>query len=227
MDNRAVSVQVGMILILAIISIAMGLIFSNYRGIAESMIGINHENELRNSITLLQANIEKVAFNDVMVRVTELKTYEGYFSITNESYLKIGNTTVYLGQLVYADESRDFKIVVENGAVFSVYGDNVLVIHYPKLFTAGNTSLIPLISFNGVGSTSGKGVLRIRVENLGGGVFTTDDDIILHTEFAPQWKDIFEKHGFNVTLLNSSEILVNNGDEFIVKSSVLGVELLR
>jgi len=227
MDNSAVTVQVGMILILMIISISMGLIFANYRGIAESMIGLNHEKELRNSITLLHANLEKVVFGDVSSRTTELKTYEGYFSIQNNSYIKIGNTTLYLGELLYRDETRNFSIVIENGAVFTVYAGKTLITEYPKAYSTGNTSLIPAIQIEGTGSTSGKGVLRIRMENHGGGIFTTKEDILIHSEYAVAWKKILEGYGFNVTLINSSEILIKNDGEFVVKSAIISVELLR
>ena len=227
MDSKAVTVQVGMILILFMVSLAIGLIFANYRGIAEFMVTSSHETELKNSMMLLHSNLEKVAFGDFPVRSTELKTYEGYITVTNTSYMRVGNTTLTLGAIEFADDARNFRIIVENGAVFAVYSGNPLIVKGPKIVSSGETRFIPAIQILGHGSTTGKGVLRIRMENLGGGVFTTRDNVTIHSKYADAWKNILEKNGFNVSKINQTDILVINQGEILIKSVIVRVELLR
>jgi len=227
MNKNAVSVQVGMILILFVISLSMGLIFANYRVITESMVATNHEIELKNSIILLHANMEKVAFGDFSARVTELKTYTGYISIVNNSYMIIGNTTLSLGEIVYADDEKNFKLVIENDAIFAIYGNNSIVVANPRMISAGNTKLIHAIQIVGQGSTSGRGVLRIRAENNGGGVFTTSENIILHSNYAGLWKEILERNGFNASLLSNKDLVIHNPGEIAVKSVIISLSLLR
>ncbi len=227
MNKNAVTIQVGMILILFVISLSMGLIFTNYRVLTESMVATNHEIELKNSIILLHANLEKVAFGDFSARVTELKTYTGYISIVNNSYMLIGNTTFYLGEIVYADDEKNFKLVIENDAIFAIYGNGSIIVANPRMMTAGSKKFIHAIQFVGQGSTSGRGVLRIRAENNGGGVFTTSKNITLHSDYAGLWKEILENNGFNTTLIGDKDLLIHNPGEITVKSVIISLSLLR
>lgn len=227
MNSKAVTVQVGMILILLIVTLAVGLILANYRGIAEYMVTSSHETELRNSMMLLHANLEKVVFGDFPVRSTELKTYTGFVTVTYDSYMKVGNSTLTLGSIVFSDDTQNFKIVIENGAIFAVYSGKPVIVKRPKIVSSGKTKFIPAVQIIGGDSTAGKGVLRVRIENHGGGVFSTEENITVHSEYAGIWKEIFEENGFNVTQLNQTDILIENDGGILVKSAIIRVEFLR
>lgn len=225
MKDDGVSTQVGIILILAIVSLAVALIFSGYRGITDSLIASNHEKELRNSIVLLHTNIEKVVFEGVSVRSTELKTYEGFFAIENNSYVIINNSVTYVGSIYYKGNA---EFSIENGGVFANFSGSKLVLIDPPVLSSGNVTIFPLIQLTGSGSTSGKGVLRVRVDSLGGGVFESENRTVqIVSKYAPLWKEILEKENFRILQSNYTYVKAEAPGKLLVKTALLKVEFLR
>jgi len=226
MKDRAVSSQVGMILVFGLVVVAISMVYSGSKPIVEGMITSSHETAFEQSLTLLHANLMKVAFDGVPVRVTEFRTYEGSVSVLNESYVSLNNTILHMGRIVYEGDVR--KVVIENGGVFAVYGDNILVLHDPFVISRGNVTVFQIIQLKGVGSTAGKGVLRIRMENMGGGVFeATNKTLVIHSDLKDKWAEILESNNFNVTVSGDDVIATCNSDKLLVKYIIVKVELLR
>ncbi len=226
MKDRAVSTQVGMILVFGLVVVAVSMIYTGSKPIVEGMITSSHEMALEQSLTLLHSNLMKVAFDGVPVRVTEFRTYEGSVSVLNESYVNLNNTILHLGRIVYEGEKK--KVIIENGGVFAVYGDNVLILKDPFVISRGNVTVFQVIQLKGIGSTAGKGVLRIRLESLGGGVFeATNKTIIIHSDLRDKWAEILRDNNFNVTVDGNNVIATCNSEKLLVKYIIVKVELLR
>jgi len=225
MNDRAVSNQVGMILIFGVVVVAIGMIYSGSKPIVEGMISSNHEMAFEQSLTLLHANLMKIAFDDVPVRVTEFRTYGETISILNESYVNLNNTILHIGRIVCEDEKR--RVIVENGGVFAVYGDRVVVLHEPFVVSVGNVTVFQVIELKGAGSTAGKGVLRVRMESLGGGVFeATNKTIVIHSDLKDEWADILRNSNFDV-VVGDDVVAVCKSEKLLIKYIIVKVELLR
>lgn len=178
------------------------------------------------SLTLLHAGLMKIAFDGVPVRVIEFRTYEGSVSVLNESYVNLNNTILHMGRIVYEGEKR--KVIIENGGIFAVYGDNKLILKKPFVITRGNVTVFQIVQLKGIGSTAGKGVLRIRMENMGGGVFeATNKTLVIHSDLKDKWAEILEGNNFNVTVSGNDVIATCNSEKLLVKYIIVKVELLR
>jgi hypothetical protein len=225
--SKAVTTQFGLVLIFGLVVAAISMIYVGSKPIVDGVIKANHEMELEQSLNLLHANLMKVAFEGVPSRVTEMKTYEGYLSILNTSYVIVGNnTTIYIGQIVYGGENRD--VVIENGGVFAVYRNGTLILQHPLIICRGDTTLLPIIQLEGSGSTGGRGVLRVRFDSIGGGVFeATNKTVVVHSELRDVWADLLEDANFTVTLSGDDIIATCNSDKLLIKYVYIRIELLR
>ncbi len=218
--NKGVSTEVGLIIILTVIAIAVGSILTSSRMMTESIITSNHESEMRASIILLKSNFDKVVYRNFPSRETEIRVFEGSLSYENKSYIIIGGEKYYLGSIVY--ESGNMKIILENGALFTYYGDDFVIDQYPNAISLNKTSIFPLIQIKMQGSMSvgGEVTLRIRIVNLGGGVIKTES-FKIYSENIDVWERILKDRGFNYTRY-PDHLEVN--EEVYLKSSIVGVE---
>lgn len=225
-DNRGVSNQVGLILIFGLVIIAMGIIYTGAKPIVEGAIDSNHEMEMKQAFDLLYANLNEVAFGDAPVRVTEMRTYKGSITVSDSSYIKVGNSTINLGRITY--EQGNKEIIVENGGVFERYETATLVNKKPSVLTAGNTTVLPIIAFQEMDSTSGKGILRIRLDQLGGGTFEADNKTItIHSSLKNKWAEILEENNFSVTTSGDTINATCNSEKLMISYTSIKVEMLR
>ncbi len=225
-DNRGVSNQVGLILIFGLVIIAMGMIYSGTKPIVEGAVNSNHETEVEQAFDLLYANLNKVAFEDVPVRVTEMRTYRGSVTVSNSSYLIVDNSTITLGRITYKQDSRG--IIVENGGIFEKYETATLINKEPSVLRAGNTTVLPVIAFHEMDSTSGKGILRIRLNQLGRGTFEADNkSIIIHTSLKDKWTEILQNNNFDVTTNGNTINATCKSEKLLISYTSIKVEMLR
>ncbi|MFW6185755.1 MAG: DUF7289 family protein [Halobacteriota archaeon] len=228
-DDRGVSNQVGLILIFGLVIIAMGMIYSGTKPIVEGAVNSNHEMEMEQAFDLLYTNLKKVTFEGVPVRVTEMRTYQGSITVSNSSYIIFDNSTIKLGRVTY--EQGDREIIVEDGGVFEKYETAILVNKEPAMLTSGNTTVLPIISLqdaDSTSSTSGKGVLRIRLTKLGSGTFeASNKTITINSSLNDKWTEILENNNFSVTENGDTIRATCNSEKLLISYTSVKVEMLR
>ncbi|MFO7966680.1 MAG: hypothetical protein R6U44_03675 [Archaeoglobaceae archaeon] len=225
-DDRGVSNQVGLILIFGLVIIAMGMIYSGTKPIVDGAVNSNHEMEIAQAFDLLYANLNKVVFEDVPVRVTEMRTYKGSITVSDSSYIKFDNSTINLGRITYQEGNRE--IIVENGGVFEKYETATLISKEPKVITAGNTTVLPVISLRDMGSTSGEGILRIRLDQLGSGTFEAENKTItIHSSLKDKWIEILQDKNFSVTTNGDTINATCQSEKLLIRYTSIKVEMLR
>lgn len=216
----------GLILIFGLVIIAMGMIYSGTKPIVEGAVNSNHEMEMEQAFDLLYANLNKVAFEDVPVRVTEMRTYKGSVTVSNSSYIIVDNSTINLGRITY--EQGNKEIIVENGGVFERYETATLINKKPSVLTSGSTTVLPIIAFHELDSTSGKGVLRIRLTQLGSGTFeASNKTVTIHSSLKDKWTEVLENNNFSVTENGDTINATCNSEKLLISYTSVKVEMLR
>ncbi|ADC65088.1 hypothetical protein Ferp_0922 [Ferroglobus placidus DSM 10642] len=219
--DKALSTEVGIAIILTIVAIATGMILSGSKVLSESIISSNHMSEMRSSYVLLKSNLDKVVFDSFPSRNTQITIYEGTFYLQRSGNVSLRNTTIPLYSFVY--EKDDVRIVLENDAVFTYYGDRFVLDYAPRVLKAGDTVLFPVIEFSSFESIGGKAKVIIGFENLGGGVFEANN-VTIESVNADAWESILKEVGVNYTRVGDRIFL--NESKILVKYSLVSLEIL-
>ena len=176
-DRRGVSPVVGMILILSIVMVSVGIIYTTGIPFIDSIKYATQVSNAKNSFSVLQNDVLEIINGPVtgvgMGRITKVDMGGGsIFVEPNNTEIQINYTgssnpvTAVPGTITYEYKSRG--VVFENGAVFSKYTTSSFMEMEPLIYASdlgsGNIGLmIHIINVTGANSsTGGEGTGKIR-----------------------------------------------------------------
>lgn len=193
-NDSGVSPVIGMILILVIVTVSIGIIYSAGIPMLDSAKLSTHLQNMQNSFSVLHNDIEEVVRGPITgagtARTTSIPVDGGTLAVVpnntrvSVSYTDVDGTTSQSwlpGTISYEYKNR--IIVYENGAVFSTYPSGALMEIEPLIYVgkldANNVGvMIHIINISGANmSSSGKGTTRIRtyaVDDEFSSIFTGD-----------------------------------------------------
>ena len=209
-DRSGVSPVVGMILILSIVIVSVGIIYTTGIPFIDSIKYNIQVSNARNSFSVLQNDVLEIINGPVtgvgMGRITNVEMGGGsIFVEPNNTEIKINYTgssdpvNTVPGTISYEYKSR--SVVFENGAVFSKYTTSSFMEFEPLIYASdlgsGNICLmIHIINVTGANSsTSGEGTGKIRTSfedrvNLYSG-YVDSVNIIISSQNSDSWGRYF------------------------------------
>ncbi|MDF1558352.1 MAG: hypothetical protein P1P80_09305 [ANME-2 cluster archaeon] len=177
-NDKGVSPVIGMILILVIVTVSIGMIYSSGIPMLDNAKISTHIQNIHNSFSVLHNNIEEVVRGPITgagtARTTEISMDGGTLAVTpNNTKIEVIyiNTITTTLSWVPGTISYDYKgtaVIYENGAVFTKYPSGSIVELEPLIYAANLNSgdvaiMIHIINISGANSsTGGKGTSRVR-----------------------------------------------------------------
>lgn len=237
-NNAAVSETVGYILLLAIVTLSMGVIYIVGYPALQSNIDANAFESAEQNFIVLQSNMERVAFDQTPVKVLKLKLQSSEIATSNRSSITIdydGNTFFYpTGEIEYSKDNK--AISYEMGSVFKRYPpSSVVMVSEPKIYTGKvnnvNVTTIGIVSVNGHNDfISGNGIVTLTMKNNESYMDTTsgrtDVKIQINSTHAQKWEEFLEENGFDIISSSSSMVsAMRNDTRLTVSRHVVDVEL--
>ncbi|MCG7848512.1 MAG: hypothetical protein MIO93_04955 [ANME-2 cluster archaeon] len=186
-NDSGVSPVIGMILILAIVTVSIGIIYTAGIPMIDNAKLSTHQQNIHNSFSVLHGDIEEVVRGPITgagtARTTTIPMDGGTLAvIPNNTRIEVsyidGATTTLLswspGTTSY--EYKNMIMAYENGAVFTTYPTGSIMEQEPLIY-AGKLSgsnvgvMIHVINITGANtSTSGKGKGNVRTSAVDDGV---------------------------------------------------------
>ncbi len=228
-NNAAVSETLGYILLFAIVTLSMGVIYAIGYPALQSNIDANVFESTEQNFIVLQSNMDRVAFDQTPVKVLQMKLQESTLSASNSSSITISydsNTTYYTaGEIEYL--RKDNTITYEMGGVFKHYPpDSSVMVSKPSIYTGTinnvNSTTIGIVSVSGNESVSGNGIATITMKNnesqMSASSGTSDLTVNLSSRYAPEWEKFLDENGFEIINSNSSVVSAVRKDTFLILS---------
>jgi len=216
-DRSGVSPVIGMILILSIVVVSIGIIYTTGIPFIESMKHTTQVSNARNSFSVLQDDVLEIINGPVtgvgMARISKVDMGGGSISVEPQNTkIQINHSdssnpvTAIPGTISYKYKSRG--VVFENGAIFSRYSTGSFMEIDPMIYASdlgsGNIGLmIHIINFTGANSSiGGEGTGKIRTSfNERGNLYSGEVNSVNIT-ISSQNNDSWGRY-FNDTLSNT------------------------
>ncbi len=229
--NAAVSETLGYILLFAIVTLSMGVIYAIGYPALQSNMDANIFESAEQNFIVLQSNVERVAFDQTPVKVLKVKLQSSSVSVGEDSFLTIayGGGTPLLIQTGEIYFQKGNKILsYENGGVFKKYPpESTVMVSKPPIYTTmiNNTNVtnIGLVSLNGKDQMSGKGIATITLQHNSSDIINissapTDVSVSVNSTHAPKWEEYLEEIGFSITNSTSSSVSAQKNDTMLILS---------
>jgi hypothetical protein len=228
--DAAVSETLGYILLFAIVTLSIAVIYAIGYPALQTNMESNIFESAEQSFIVLQSNIDKVAFDQVPVKVLKIKLQRSSVSVSNESSMTInydGNPPLFVptGEIVF--EKSDKTLTYEMGGVFKAYppDSNVMVSKPPIYVTADDdvtVTTIGLISLKGRGYASGKGITTISLHHdsstMNMSPSITNVTVQINSKHASKWTEYLENTGFTITNTTSSTVSAQKNNTMLILS---------
>jgi hypothetical protein len=235
--NAAVSETLGYILLFAIVTLSMGVIYAIGYPALQSNMDANVFESAEQNFIVLQSNMERVAFDQTPVKVLKLKLQASSIAVTNESSISVaygGNLEKYsTGEIVFSKDEK--TIAYEIGSVFKKYPREASVmVSEPPIYVTSldNTSVtnIGIVSLNGNSQMGGKGIatinLRHNYSDMYMGNSTTDVSVLINSTHAFKWEEYLGEMGFTVDNVTESSVNAHiNNTMLIMSNHVVDVDI--
>ncbi|SFM67295.1 DUF7289 family protein [Methanolobus profundi] len=240
-ENRrdaAVSETIGYILLFAIVTLSMGVIYAIGYPALQSNIDANIFESAEQSFIVLQSNMNRVAFDQTPVKILKINLQSSSVAVSQGSSMTItydGNPPLYIstGEVVF--EKDDKTITYEMGSVLKSYpASGSVMVSEPPIYvsTIDNTTVttIGLISVNGNDQASGKGITVLTLKHNSSIMDTTSApttvDIQINSTHAQKWEQYLEDIGFSITgTTDSSVTATRNNTMLILSRHVVDVDI--
>ena len=172
-DEKAVSEVIGYIIMLTIVFIAIGLVFSNFIPAADEAEVSEHTKNTQRVFSVLQSNIYEIVENDVPSRGAEMRLKGGTLSterdassvnVTIDTPLGSGDIERFPGTEHVTYETDAGTISYEGGAVFrrSITGESVMIEEPRWRIEEDGPVILPMVTTNGGETISGNQVALIE-----------------------------------------------------------------
>ncbi|MCL7412099.1 MAG: hypothetical protein M8353_00575 [ANME-2 cluster archaeon] len=185
-NDSGVSPVIGMILILAIVTVSIGIIYTAGIPMIENAKSRAHQQNIHNSFSVLHGDIEEVVRGPITgagtARTTTISMDGGTLAVLPDntrievSYNDGTATTLSWSPGTTEYEYRNRIVAYENGAVFTTYPDGSIMEREPLIYAGrlrgSNVGvMIHIVNISGTNtSTSGKGKGQVRT-------FASGDDV--------------------------------------------------
>jgi len=234
-DRSGVSPVVGMILILSIVILSVGIIYTTGIPFIDSIKHTTQVSNARNSFSVLQNDIMEITNGPVtgvgMGRITKVEMGGGSISVEpNNTEIQINYTgssdpvTAVPGTITYMYQSR--SVVYENGAIFSKYSTGSFMGVEPLIYASDLGSdniglMIHIINITGTNNSiggQGTGSIRTSFEdrvNLYSGE-VDNVTITISSQNSDSWGRYFNETLTNAGLNSSDgDYSVNPNDDTV------------
>jgi hypothetical protein len=235
--NAAVSETVGYILLFAIVTLSMGVIYAiGYPALQSNMDSTIFESAEQNFV-VMQSNMKRVAFDQTPVKILKVKLQSASLSVKNESNITVSydSETIYCpgGTIEFA---RDDKAInYEMGAVMKSYPPRGMVmVSKPQIYIEEinnvNVTTIGIVSVTGSETQSGKGIASIIMKHQNSSIAKspglTNVTVTVNSKYAPKWEQYLEETGFTITSASNSQVVAQkNNTLLIVSKHVVDVDI--
>ena len=171
-DEKAVSEVVGYILMVAIVFIAIGMVFANFIPAADDAEVAEHTKNTERVFSVLQSNIYEMIENGVPSRGIEMRLKDGTLSTQRDTSqmnvtIDTGSDTIerFPGTQHVTYETDAGTLSYENGAVFRRSGrGNSVMIEEPRWrIEEDGPVILPIVAASGSDTVSGNPVVLIEV----------------------------------------------------------------
>jgi hypothetical protein len=186
-DDRGVSEVLGYVLILALIVLAVSMLYVTGNPIIQKLQGNIYQQSVEQGFTVLDSQISAATLGEAPVQTTTLFTKTGSIHISNTSRITItrvtqNNTEVVLynhtlGTIEW-DSGNDVTVAYEGGGVWrkEIIGTPVMI-SPPEFHYNGETLTFPIIELDGTGSAGGGSTTRITAQRRGHNVIYPNTDV--------------------------------------------------
>lgn len=237
-NDAAVSETVGYILLFAIVTLSMGVIYVIGYPALQSNMDANAFESAEQNFIVLQSNMERVAYDQTPVKVLRMKLQSSELTISNRSSITIsydGNTESYTtGEIEYSKDNK--AISYDMGSVFKRYPPaSVVMVSEPKIFTGTvnnvNVTTIGIVSVNGDSdSISGNGIVTLTMKNNASYMDTTSGltnlTIRINSTHTQKWEEFLEENGFDITASNPPMVsAMRNNTYLTISRHVVDVDI--
>ncbi len=196
MNRLGVSVQVGMIMVLATLTIAVAVVYTSLKPSVNKAVEISQENTVLHYFKLLRFSSLKIVRGCPLSEVV-VKSFGGYYSFERTGFVSVNGTTYSIYSLTYRSES--FEVSLENGAVLL----NSQIIEEPVILCNSSCLLVlPLIE--GEGSVGGRGNVIVTLEEVGREYYRNATAITINSSRDNVWLDYFKFKGFDAEIVNDN-----------------------
>lgn len=230
-DDRAATEVMGYVLVIALVTILIGIVMTTgISGLESSQQG-EQINNMERGFDVLSHNIESLTGHDAPSRATELRLVDGSIHYSEPTIINItvdgellGNQSVVSEPIVY-DSGHDSQIVYEAGTVIrSGSGGSVMVSEPDFVFDDTHVVLNGIRTRPQGGSATAveeQGTVLVRAEYLGTDVYSTEVEsseevmITIESERIDAWEAYFDEKDVGSTTTTSNELSVElDEDEF-------------
>lgn len=240
-DRSGVSPVIGMILILSIVVVSIGIIYTTGIPFIESMKHTTQVSNAQNSFSVLQNDVLEIINGPVtgvgMARISKVDMGGGSISVEPQntkiqiSYSDSSNpVTAIPGTISYKYKSRG--VVFENGAIFSRYSTGSFMEIDPMIYASdlgsGNIGLmIHIINVTGANSSiGGEGTGKIRTSfNERGNLYSGEVNsvnITISSQNNDSWGRYFNDTLSNTGLASSDFSVYQSGGNVEIEIDVSG-----
>lgn len=227
--NAAVSETVGYILLFAIVTLSMGVIYAiGYPALQSNMDSTIFESAEQNFV-VLQSNMKRVAFDQTPVKILKLKLQSATLSVKNESSIAVSydSQTIYCpgGTIEFARDDK--AITYEMGTVLKSYPPRgMIMVSKPQIYIEEinniNVTTIGIVSINGDETYSGKGIATITMKHqdtsINRSTGLTNVTLTIDSKYAPKWEQYLKDTGFLITSANTSQVIAQKNDTLLTVS---------
>jgi hypothetical protein len=236
--NAAVSETLGYILLFAIVTLSMGVIYAIGYPALQSNMDANVFESAEQNFIVLQSNMDRVAFDQTPVKILKFKLQSSSIAVTNESFISLsisdGSSWNYpTGEIVFSKDEK--TISYEMGGVFKKYPHEATVmVSEPPIYVTSfeNTSVtnVGIVSLNGHSQMSGKGIATINFRHnssiMNMSSSTTDVNMQINSTHAFKWEEYLDEMGFTVDNVTSSSVNAHiNNTMLIMTNHVVDVDI--
>lgn len=240
-DRSGVSPVIGMILILSIVVVSIGIIYTTGIPFIESMKHTTQVSNAQNSFSVLQNDVLEIINGPVtgvgMARISKVDMGGGSISVEPQNTkIQINYTgssnpvTAIPGTISYKYKSRG--VVFENGAIFSRYSTGSFMEIDPMIYASdlgsGNIGLmIHIINVTGANSSiGGEGTGKIRTSfNERGNLYSGEVNsvnITISSQNNDSWGRYFNDTLSNTGLASSDFSVYQSGGNVEIEIDVSG-----
>ncbi|ETA68275.1 hypothetical protein MettiDRAFT_1733 [Methanolobus tindarius DSM 2278] len=236
--NAAVSETLGYILLFAIVTLSMGVIYAIGYPALQSNMDANVFESAEQNFIVLQSNMERVAFDQTPVKVLKLKLQASSIAVTNESSISVAYDGNHMepyptGEIVFSKDEK--TIAYEIGSVFKKYPSEASVmVSEPPIYVTSldntNVTNIGIVSLNGNSQMGGKGIatinLRHNSSNMSMSNSTTNVSVLINSTHAFKWEEYLGEMGFTVDNVTESSVNAHiNNTMLIMSNHVVDVDI--
>ncbi|MDY0387160.1 MAG: hypothetical protein RBT65_08545 [Methanolobus sp.] len=228
--DAAVSETLGYILLFAIVTLSMGVIYAIGYPALQSSIDTNIFESAEQNFIVLQSNMDRVAFDQTPVKVHKMKLQSSMITVSNDSSMTITYDSdpplhIPTGEIEFEKDGK--TVAYEMGSVFKTYtSGSALMVSKPPIYNSSidnkDITTIGLVSVNGDTGMSGKGIVTLTLRHNDSRMDMTPSPINLTVQInsthASKWGEYLESMGFTVAYPTSSSVTAQKNDTMVILS---------